>query len=219
MLSPKIENKPSLADLKGLIEEKWPEACRLTSVAERGELFTPSLLARLAPQGIPVGQLLEIRGGASSGKTSFFFKLLSELGRSTGIAYFDFSGSFHPAAAVSSGNSLDRFLIVRPETIPTALRAAEIMLDHNLANCFAFDLVNQKGELSRILLHRLRHQASRGKGLVIFLTNHNSNLIPSSLVSLRLSVRKVTVGKISVTVVRSRISPEGITEEFYLHEL
>jgi hypothetical protein len=219
MLSPRIENKPSLADLKGLIEERWPKSCRLTSVAEHRELLTPSLLTSLVPQGIPAGQLLNICGGASSGKTSFLFKLLSDLGQSTRIAYFDFSGSFHPVAAASSGNDLDRFLIVHPETIPAALRAAEIMLDHDFANCLTFDLVNQQGELSRILLHRLRHQANRAKVLVIFLTDHNSNLIPASLVSLRLSVRKVTAGKISVSVTRSRISPEGITEEFYLHEL
>ncbi len=68
------------SDLKSTLREKWPEAIR--SLADQSELFfTTGLveLDRLFPsgRGIPCGQLIEITGGPSSGKTSLLFRLLA----------------------------------------------------------------------------------------------------------------------------------------------
>lgn len=213
------QKKAVLSELEKLLKEKWPEACTPHGVNGRQQVVHSPLLALLTPEGIPTGQLLEICGGASSGKTSLLFKFLSYLGSNTTVAYFDFAESFNPSAAASCGNDIGSFLVVHPPTIPLAIRSAELLLEHGLANCLVFDLVGQTQEVPRILLHRLRQQAIRAGVLVIFLTEDTARLIPASMVSLRLAVRKVSTSRIAVTTARSRISPEGITTEFVLNEL
>jgi hypothetical protein len=209
----------ALSELEMLLKERWPEACVSHGVNGRKRVVRMPIFARLVPDGIPAGQLLEISGGASSGKTSLLFKFLSGLGARTTVAYFDFAESFNPSAAASCGNDIDSFLVVRPPTIPLAIRSAELLFEYGLANCLVFDLVGQTQEVPRILLHRLRQQAIRAGVLVIFLTEDTARLLPASMVSLRLAVRKVSTSRIAVTTTRSRISPEGITTEFRLNEL
>ncbi len=213
------EKKAVLSELEKLLKARWPDACAPHGVNGRHQVVRSPLLAELIPDGIPAGQLLEICGGASSGKTSLLFKFLSELGAHIAIAYFDFAESFNPSAAASCGNDIGSFLLVRPRTIPLALRSAELLLEHGLAHCLVFDLVGQTQEVPRILLHRLRQQAIRAGVLVIFLTEDTARLIPASMVSLRLAVQKVSTSRIAVSTARSRISPEGITTEFVLNEL
>jgi hypothetical protein len=100
----------------------------------------------------------------------------------------------------------------------TALRSAELIFRHHLACCVVFDLIGEYGQLPLTLLHRLRMQTVRAKALVIFLTEHQSNLIPASTTSLKLHVERNESGSLNVSVVRSRISREGIEAEVRLHE-
>jgi|GEM_PF-987452 len=150
--NPTVNGSPR--NLKIILREKWPEA--VGSFTDRKELYFPtgiSELDRLFPSGlgIPCGQLIEITGGLSSGKTSLLFRLLGmknpigpqdvtlqqiqgalrpfvklRAGEAQGdkgerIAYVDFSNSFFPDANLSPRVDLSRLLVIRPGA--KALRA------------------------------------------------------------------------------------------------
>jgi hypothetical protein len=213
------ENRQIIAELKSVIKGKWPGAIpgRNRDIANR-PINAPTF-ANLIPDGIPRGQLLEICGDASSGKTSFLFKFLSELGTTSRVVYFDFPGCFLPAAAACSGNDISRFLVVHPETLPNAVRAAEFLLDRELADFLVFDLIGETEKLPQILLHRLRRQTVRRGTLTVFLTDSEFSLIPPSMVSIRLKTKRIDSSRIEVMVERSRICAEGIVKEVDFDEL
>jgi len=228
-------------NLKNLLARKWPEAVYSESSWVEAAFVTghPAFDSLFPATGIPYGQLIEITGDIASGKTSLLFLLLSGVTRKGTAAYLDFSGSFFPAAAAACGVDVSRVIILHPngqthnETAsrPTAscgapssspftnaLRSAELIFRHHLACCVVFDLIGERGQLPLTLLHRLRMQTVRAKALVIFLTGRQSSLIPASTTSLKLHVERGESGSLNVSVVRSRISREGIKAEVRLNE-
>ena len=107
------------SQVKDRLIRKWPEAIRC--LTRRSELCFPTGLAaldRLFPsgRGFPYGQLVEITGGPSSGKTSLLLSILAAGSRNRRrIAYVDFGGAFCPDAALAAGLDIKRLLIIRPE--------------------------------------------------------------------------------------------------------
>jgi len=207
-----------LADLKRLLRHKWPDAAGPTP--ERLRLtFSTGLdsLDRLFPNGgIPCGQLLEITGEPSSGKTSLLYTMLAALTRNGRAVYIDPARAFFPAAAAACGIDLNRLLTVTPATIPAGLRVAELLLQYNVTPWIVFDLVGQRQLIPMIMLHRLRIKATRARGLIFFLTEGSPTVIPPSMVALRLAVSRGDKSTVRVTVVRSRISREGVSTEVSL---
>ena len=220
-----VSDDISTDDLKNLLARKWPEAvCSGGSWGETSFITGHPAFDSLFPAtGIPYGQLIEITGDTGSGKTSLLFLLLSGVTRKGTVAYLDFSGSFFPASAVTSGVDLSRVIVLCPNSqahspFTVALRSAELIFRHQLACCVVFDLIGEHGQLPLTLLHRLRMHTVRAKALVIFLTEPQSNLIPASTTSLKPQVTRNESGSLHITVVRSRISQEGIAAEVNLHE-
>jgi len=213
----------SLARLRDAITRKWPEALR--SLTDNREMvFNTGLLEldKLFPLGgIPYGQLVEITGSVSSGKTSLLFALLGHLTKGKTAAYLDFSNTFFPDAAVSSGIDLNRLVVVKPDghstdNLITGIRTAELILRAQRADIIVFDLVGQRTMLPISLLHRLRLKTVKAKALTIFLTQNNSQIIPTSMMSLCMEVKRSDRGGLGITVTRSRISVEGIRVEVHL---
>lgn len=208
----------SLEDLKTLITEKWPESFYAGS--DWSSLrFTTGIteLDRLFPEGgIPYGQLIEVSGDTSSGKTGLVFVMLASITRSGTAAYIDLQGTLFPPAALSGGVDVDRLLVIRPDSLASGLRATELLFRHRLACCTVLDLVGHRLPLPYTLLHRLRLQTVRAKGMVIFLTENNSTLIPASLISLRLEITRRSSQTIAATITRSRFTSLGGTVEVRL---
>ena len=215
--------------LRQLITQKWPEAVFSTAglsepIFQTGIANLDTLFPR---QGIPYGQLIEITGENGSGKTSFLFMILAALTKIGTVAYIDLSGSFFPAAAATCGVDIKELVVVRPDNLPSGLRAAELVLSKRVAHCIVLDLTNQKSGLSQrsdlslsSLLHRLRQQTARSKALVIFLTENNNAshpIIPASTVALQLEVVRLMHSQLKVTVTKSRISREGAHVEIALN--
>jgi hypothetical protein len=128
-------------------------------------------------------------------------------------AYVDFSGSFFPAGAITTGVDPDRLLVVTPEDLLSGLRTAELLFRYRMANVIVFDLLGCREPLPFTLLHRLRQQTTRAKGLVIFLTEHNSDIVPTSMVALRLAIARIDHGRSIVTITKSRFCKEGMEVE------
>ena len=210
----------SPAELKKLITRRWPASWYSESDWSQLSFSTgfPALDALFPSSGIPYGQLLEITGDISSGKTSLLFMMLAEITKQGVIAYMDFSRSFFPSAAAACGIDMARLIVLQPDTPATGLRAAELLFRHRLACGVVFDLVGETGALPITLLHRLRLQTVRAKALIIFLTETGANTIPASTTSLKLDVHRVSGCHLHITVAKSRISTEGLQVEVTIHE-
>ena len=197
------------------LRQKWPEAIRsLTDQSDRFFAAGRVELDALFPsgRGIPYGQLIEITGGVSSGKTSLLFCLLAANSHTT-AAYVDFGNSFFPDAAGAVGLDLSRLLVIKPTSaqLKPGLRSGELLLRDHHADIIVFDLAGWRQPLPIGLLHRLRLKTVRAKGLVIFLTQA-ADIIPASMTSLRLEVQRSSdrPHHLLVTVTKSRLCAEGL---------
>lgn len=209
--------KISFAQLRQLIRRRWPQAL-YSPVDLPDQLFFTRIagLDALFPGGgIPYGQLIEITGGVSSGKTSLLFRMLAGVAATGIVGYVDFGDSFFPSAVIAGGVEAEKLLVVKPDCIATGIRTAELLFKQKVARCVVLDLVGVVGKVatSMTLLHRLRQHTVRAGGLGIFLTEGNSQLIPASMVSLRLEVRRRELSLLEIIVTKSRISKEGRRSE------
>lgn len=210
----------TITDLKNMLNKKWPDAAFKNGNGNRA-VFSTGIepVDYLLPHGgIPFGQLIEIAGPASSGKTSLLYKMLAKITGEGSAVYIDLNNSFFPSAATYYGVDIDHLAIVKAADVLTGLRAAEILLQHQKTACVIIDLVDEKKILPMTLLHRLRMQTVKSRALTIFLTEDNSQIIPSSIVSLRLSISRLSRRRIEIEVSKSRVSKEGLKTQMELYD-
>jgi len=210
------------ARLRDILTHRFPDAAGPSQNLSATILTTGTAPfdALFAGHGLPYGQLIEITGGVSSGKTSLALKLLAALTNGHPAIYTDLPRSFFPAAAVAAGVDLERLWVTIPNTLPDGLRTVELLLSHHLVRGAVLDLVGQKEPPSQTLLHRLRQQTARAKAIVIFLTQTNrartGHLISPSTVSLRLEVKRLDTARSEIMITKSRLCREGIRLEVSL---
>ena len=206
------EQKTStVSRIQELVSQQWPEAVYVGDVAH-GDTFpiNVSALRILFPDsGIPAGQLLEITGGVSSGKTTVLMQLLAGISQGTQIIYVDFGRTFFPPAAAAAGIDLSQVLLLRPESLPEGIRAAELLLQQGQARCVVFELVGRNERVPPILLHRLRQLILKSKAVALFLTEDSSRALPASLIALQLTVTKTGSDTIEIVTTKSRLTCEG----------
>lgn len=218
---PKRQGK--ISEVTKLINQKWPEA--IISRPTIADLFSTGIEAfdgLFRAGGIPYGQLIELTGEAGSGKTSLLWRIVAAFTKQREVAYVDLSGSFFAASVLKAGVDLKRLLVARPDSLAAAARTTELIMQHRLCGIVICDLVrlNRVKAAKEILnipwCHRLRSRTARAKGLVIFVTENNSDIIPPSMVALRLEVSRTSARKVIVRVGRSRICAEGGLAEVQL---
>ena len=212
-LPARADRKASAIELQEVLARKWPEAISPVSGAHPPVIRTGvAAFDSLFPWGgVPIGQLIELTGTESSGKTGFLLQLLTGITRQGNAVYIDCSGSFFPVAARYAGVDLRKLLIVTPNSDDSCLRAAEQLLSDRFCLCVVFDFSRYHRNLSLTQVHRLRLKVSRARGLAVFLTQDNSQIIPASMTSLRLHIERDAGNAVILTVARSRICPEGVT--------
>jgi len=163
-----------LAQLREALKKVAPTA--LGALPERP--VRPSLptgqdeLDRVLAGGVPLGEISELAGPSSSGKTALALTVAAERTRAGQlVAYVDGRGQLYPPAAAALGVSLERLLIVRPPsgTARDLFRAADILLR---SRSFALVVIDMPTDRKRIALsasQRLRTAASRSKTAVVLL--------------------------------------------------
>lgn len=209
------DNRITVGRIQEMIGQQWPEAVYLgeSNKAETFPVLTPALQSLFPNLVIPAGQLLEVTGGISSGKTSVLLQLLVGISQRTRILYVDFSKSFFPLSALSAGIAMDKMILVQPESLIAGIRTAELLLQQNKVRCVVFDLVGRSEKMPQILLHRLRQLTVKSRAVTLFLTDESSHALPASLISLQLTVSRGAKEAIEIITTKSRLTHEGARVE------
>jgi len=201
--------------IQELVSRHWPEAVNVGEIghSESFLVSTPVLRSLFSDAGIPAGQLLEITGGISSGKTSVLLQLLAGISQRTAILYVDFGRTFFPPAAAAAGIEMKKMLLLQPESLAMGMRTAELFLQQGKVQCVVFDLVGRGEKVSPILLHRLRQLVLKNKAIALFLTEDISRTLPASLIALQLTISRSGNDAIEIVTTKSRLTCEGTKAE------
>lgn len=123
-----------------------PKGVTLGQVRSRPDARLPTgsaPLDRLLEGGFPRGQLSEVCGAPSSGRTSLAYALLAATtARGEIAALVDCGDRFDPRCARGAGIELPRLLWVRPHDERGALRAAEILIGTSGLGLVILDLAD-----------------------------------------------------------------------------
>ncbi len=203
-MSTQPTSRPSVDSVLQSIHHRWGRhAVFVASEAEdkRGSLVSqpepsPIHSTLLAPVGkyIQPGQLVEISGGASSGKTSVALGLLADRVADDGLAaYVDSSQTFYPPGAAANGIDLRRLWVVRLQAWHDTLGAVEALLQSGVIDAVLWDLVGCHKELTGAQLQRLRLAAARHGSTLLLLTTlptHSGSRALDYTASVRLLVHR-----------------------------
>jgi len=128
-------------------------------------------LDELLGGGLARGELSELHGPLSSGRTSLALALLA---RATAVgevvAVVDTADAFHPASARSAGVQLERVLWARPPGVGVAVRASERLLQARGFAAILLDATARTAEweaLPAAVWQRLTRAAAAGEAALI----------------------------------------------------
>jgi hypothetical protein len=145
--------------------------------------------ALLGPAGIPKGQLTELFGARSSGKTTLAFAILSACTRAGAIgAYIDPAGAFFAPAAAGAGIDLRRLIVVRPRGAAAVRRAIDALVRGGACRVVTLDCSELPGALQTHHCARLAAQAEKTATALVIVTDGSVQAV-ASFASLRLRVR------------------------------
>ncbi|HEX4621311.1 MAG TPA: hypothetical protein VH208_07065 [Myxococcaceae bacterium] len=172
--------------------------------------------------GLPCGQVLEISGGASSGKSTLAFGMCRALlGQGKAVAWIDPSRRWAPLAALEAGLPLELLLVARVADGMSALKAAHLLL--SCRGAVAAVVVNLPvgfvpADSNLVKLQRL---AAQGQVALVFLTERPAggpSLGPT--VALRLCVHRQwrkTSAVCVIEIARHKRGPNRIAIEEPAH--
>lgn len=169
--------------------------------------------------GIPRGGLSEISGPASSGRTALMCALLASATQQHEVAaVVDLPDALHPQSLELAGADLHRILWVRPPTIQTSLKCADLVVSAGGFGLVILDLSDTAAH--RFPLHvwpRLVRVAKQSHTAVVVLGRQR--IIGSfATLSLTLSQQQLRVSRwprmidelgARIVVARSKIHPPG----------
>lgn len=207
--------------LVGNLSQQYPDLTIPSTETPR--LVFPSGVTELDSlfrhRGIPYGQLIELTGAESSGKTRLVHTMLAGFTKQGRAIWFDPHGVFCPEAALSAGIDLRTLLSISAGSTEQGLRGAELLLEQRACLFVVLDLSRENQVLPIPLLHRLRLKTLQARGLTIFLTESHHDgrsIIPASMTSLRLLVERKAGKTYRISVAKSRICKEGEELQVFL---
>jgi hypothetical protein len=227
-----LNHEAIVKKLRRQISKRWPESLpkdfdNLSTIATN----IPDFDSILPKGGLPAGELIQISGAISSGKTYFLFKILEGLETSKGlILYFDLTGEISPQVIKTSGLDSTRFIHLRSKSIQASLRAAEVLFGNKEIKFVVFDLVGFKDQIPKVLILRLKRAVKKTKGIVFFLTDENYQGLAGSITALRLKIIRIPFEnildqkpsdlseKLSITIEKNRFGDEGKSMELMFDE-
>ena len=143
--------------------------------------------------GLARGELSELSGPLSSGRTSLALALLARAtARGEVVGMVDGADAFHPASACAAGVRLERVLWARPPGVAEAVRCCERLLRARGFAAVVLDTTARAAEwekLSAAVWQRLARAASAGGSALVVLSGRR---VAGSFADLALELLPVT---------------------------
>jgi len=123
---------------------------------------------------VPAGEVIELVGKLSSGRTSLLTAWLAEITRAGGLAaLIDADGAFDPQSAARAGVDLRRLLWIRTNGHRSiALRAADLLVRCRGFTLVVVDVGESPPRLSLAAAFRLRLAVRRAGTTLVILASH-----------------------------------------------
>ena len=215
----------SVAELRSALERRWqgvvPHAAAPVRPGRPSGIT--DLDALLGTAGVPKGQLTELYGPRSSGKTMIAFALLASAIREGALgAYIDPQGGFFAPAAAGAGIDTRRLIVVRPRDLAGTRRAADALVRGGACAVVVADCSESPGALQTHHCARLVSQAEKTGTVLVAVTSGDMQPV-ASFASLRLRAHGIAPlwqdgsdgsGRLlgcsaSVDIAKSRAFPPG----------
>ena len=134
--------------------------------------------------GFPTGQLAEITGPLSSGRTSVALSLLAQTtgGSAELAAWVDLADAFDPLSARTLGADLDRILWIRAHQLSEALRSLEKLIDTDGIPLVFFDSSGAKGTIPDSVWTRLSRVSRATETTLILLSERRLTCAQAEIV-------------------------------------
>ncbi len=184
----------SVAELRSALERRWQGVIPHAAAPVRPGMQSgiADLDALLGPSGVPRGQLTELFGSRSSGKTMVAFALLASATRDGALgAYVDPWGSFFAPAAVAAGIDVRRLIVTRPRDAAAARRATDALVRGGACAIVVVDCAELPGTLQTHHCARLVAQAEKSGTTLVVITNGDAQAV-ASFASLRVRAHGLT---------------------------
>src|SRR5215469_1383607 len=184
----------SVAELRNALERRWqgvvPHAAAPVRPGRASGIG--DLDALLGTAGVPAGQLTELFGARSSGKTMIALALLAAAMRDGALgALIDPSKSFFAPSAAGAGIDLRRLIVVRPGDGAGVRRAADALVRGGACPVVVVDCSESPGALQTHHCARLVGQAEKTSTTLVVVSNGDLQAV-ASFASLRLRVHDLT---------------------------
>jgi hypothetical protein len=172
--------------------------------------------------GLPCGQILEISGGASSGKSTLAFGMCRALlAQGKAVAWIDSTRRWAPLAALEAGLPMEHLLVARVGDGMAALKAAHLLLSCRGAVAAVVVALPPGFAPADTNLVKLQRLAGQGQVALVFLTERPPQ-VPSlsPTVALRLCVHRQWRGAAAVCVIevaRHKRGPNRVAVEEPAH--
>ena len=147
----------------------------------------PALDRVLTVGGLPKGQVCELAGPATSGKTTLAFKFLVQAQAGGGqVGYLDQALYFDPDYAHRCGLDLSRLLVGRPQDVRETLAMAEALANSGSLAALVFDMLDltwadpQAASLLAAAFSRLPAALARSGTVLLVLHESPSGSSPRS---------------------------------------
>jgi hypothetical protein len=153
--------------------------------------------------GLPCGQILEISGGASSGKSTLAFGMCRALlAQGKAVAWIDSTRRWAPLAALEAGLPMELLLVALVGDGMAALKAAHLLLSCRGAVAAVVVALPPGFAPADTNLVKLQRLAGQGQVALVFLTERPPQ-VPSlsPTVALRLCVHRQWRGAAAVCVI------------------
>lgn len=179
-------------------------------------------LDQLAGGGIPIGQITEISGGASSGKSTLALHVCARALAERAVGWIGPAHTFWPLAALEAGLPTERLLVLQVSDGLSALRGAQILL--GCPSAVAVLVVNLPVHFQArpAQLQALQRLAAHSQTALVLLTERPPDAPAlGPLVALRLHVRRGNqtgiVTPLQVEVLRHKSGPSQQSIEELFH--
>ena len=159
----------TVRELRTDLAKRFPQACVGL------EMMEESVSGFASERAFAAGLITEVVAEAGAGGCSLVLKHMADLLASNPGrygAFIDGSGQLYPPAVAALGIPLHRLILIRPDTLKTALKAVELLVAGGGVRMIVLDLPADTAPVRLSAVHRLRRMIRKQDVALALLVRH-----------------------------------------------